>query len=142
MPFTRDTELDLNIRSTDKYIISSQHRRSGNPNKSIWTITNEEEVACFILSVNSNWTSNHIGWGIKLIGSVLQVVGRNDANADLKFAKFVDGTKRKVWHGWPADYRRKKQDIPSTIVLALWKNKNYISKSQVRKIKQQITCNL
>jgi hypothetical protein len=142
MPYKQDTELDLKPRTNSKYIISSQHRKTGNMNKSTWTISHDEEVECFVLSKISNWTVDYIGWGVKLAGRVLQIVGRNDANSELKFAKFVDGSKKNIWHGWPADYKNRKQDIPATNVLLSWNNSKYISKSHVRKIKQQISCNL
>ena len=61
---------------------------------------------------------------------------------DLKVAKFVDGSKNNIWHGYPANILANKQDIPPTSILLLWEKLNYINKSDIRKINQQMPCNL
>ena len=144
MPYRQNIEYDLSPRTNSRYIISSHHRRiHGNRNKSRWTISHDEEVECFIFSKNSNWVQDiTICWGIKLLNKRLQVVGVNFANKDLKIAKFIDGNGNNVWHGYPADFKNKIQDIPYIDILVIWKNYNYIGKSDVRKIKQQQSCNL
>ena len=58
------------------------------------------------------------------------------------FAKFVDGSKNNIWHGYPANILANKQDIPPTSILLLWEKLNYINKSDIRKINQQMPCNL
>ena len=141
--YKQNTELDLRPDTDYRYVISSQHRKIGNPHKSVWTITYEEEVMCFIMSINSNWNDDSISWGIKLSSSSsLHVIGKNTANEELKIAKFVDGSNNDIWHGYPADYKNNVQDIPPSTVLEKWKNNKYINKSHVRKIKQQLLCNL
>lgn len=143
MPYLQDTEYDLSPRTESSYIISSYHRRpSGNINKSIWIISNEEEIDCFISSKNSNWVKDSTCWGLKLINNALQVIGRCPTSDELKIAKFVDGNKNNIWHGYPADYKNKKQDIPHTSVLTIWKNNHYLGKSDIRKLKQQLPCSL
>lgn len=143
MPYRTDIEYNLAPLTASTYLVSSHHRRArGNNNKSIWTITNDEEVQCFIFSKNSNWVEGSICWGLKLINNAIQVIGRNPAREDLKIAKFVDSNNNNIWHGYPADCKNKKQDIPNTEVLTIWKNNNYLGKSDVRKLKQQIPCNL
>lgn len=143
MPYQQDIEYNLAPQTASVYFVSSHHRRTrGNNNKSIWTISNDEEVECFIFSKNSNWVDGSICWGLRLLNNVIQVIGRNPAREDLKIAKFVDGTNNNIWHGYPADCKNKKQDIPNTEVLTIWKNNNYLSKSDVRKLKQQLPCNL
>lgn len=142
MPYRTDTEIDLTPQTTSKYIISSQHRRIGNPYKCVWTITYQEEVNCFIQAKTSNWINGKICWGLKVVGNALQAVGRNTDNEDLKFAKFIDGTNTDVWHGYPADYLNRSQDRPTTAILLSWQQSNYLGKHHVRKIKQGIPCNL
>ena len=142
MPYTADIEIDLTTRTTGNYIISSQHRRTGNPNKSIWTINFDEEVECFINAMNGNWKTEAIAWGIKTIGDVLHVVGLNPDNEELKIAKFVDGSKTNVWHGYPADYMRKAQDRPETVILKTWVDNGYITKAKMSKIRLGQSCNL
>ncbi len=142
MPYTADTEIDLTTRTTGNYIISSQHRRRGNPNKSIWTITFEEEVDCFIQALNGNWKIATEAWGIKVVDNILQVVGLNNNNGNLKLAKFVDGTNTNVWHGYPADYMSKAQDRPATSILKDWVDNGYLTKAKMSKIRLGQSCNL
>jgi len=142
MPYQQDIPYYLAPRTKSTYFISSQHRQLGNPNKSIWTISHEEEIDCFILSKTSKWISGSVCWGLKPIDNRLDVIGRNSVQEDIKIAKFVDGDKKNIWHGYPADCRRKKKDIPDTEILVIWKDKGLIGKSDVRKLKQQMTCNL
>ncbi len=142
MPYPVDTEIDLTIHQTGKYIISSQHRRRGNPNKSIWTISFEEEVNCFIQALNSNWKTGTEAWGIRLNGNILQVVGLNNYRQELKLAKFVDGNKINIWHGYPADYMSKAQDRPATNILKAWVNNGFLTKAKMSKIRLGQSCNL
>lgn len=72
----------------------------------------------------------------------MQVVGINNDKEELRIAKFIDGTGSDVWHGYPADYLNRKQDIPSTFVLQIWVSSGYIGKSDLRKIRQGMPCNL
>lgn len=142
MPYTADTEIDLTAHTIGNYIISSQHRRRGNPNKSIWTITFDEEVACFIQALNGNWKTGTEAWGFKVIGDILQVVGLNNNRQELKLAKFVDGTNTNVWHGYPADYLSKAQDRPATNILKDWVDNGYLTKAKMSKIRLGQPCNL
>jgi len=142
MPYKADTEIDLTAHTTGNYIISSQHRRSGNPNKSIWIITFDEEVDCFIQALNGNWKTGTEAWGVKVIGDILQVVGLNNDRQELKLAKFVDGTNNNVWHGYPADYMSNAQDRPATNILKVWVDNGYLTKAKMSKIRLGQSCNL
>ncbi len=141
MTYRQDTELELQETEPSKYFISSQHR-NGNPNKSIWTISLEEEVNCFIQTISNNWKAGVEAWGIKLNGNTLQVVGISNNKYELKLAKFVDGTNTDVWHGYPADHMYKAQDRPTTEILKLWVTEGYLSKAKMNKIRQGQLCNL
>ena len=144
MPYTTDAEIDLSTQTSGEgnYIISSQHRRTGNPNKCIWTITFDEEVNCFIHALRSNWKKGKKAWGVKAIGGTLQVVGLNPGSKELKLAKFVDATNNKVWHGYPADYMSKAQDRPDTNILKAWVENGYLTKAKMSKIRQGQSCDL
>jgi hypothetical protein len=140
--YQQDTEIELQETKPRKYYISSQHRKKGNPNKSIWIISFEEEVNCFIQTISNTWKVKAEAWGIKLNGNTLQVVGLNNNNEELKLAKFVDGTNTDVWHGYPADYVCNAQDRPTTEILKYWVHQGYITKSKMKKIRQGQPCNL
>lgn len=142
MPYKANKVIDLTKHTTSNYIISSQHRRNGNPNKSIWTVSFNEEVDCFIQTINENWKNGNEAWGLRVIGTILQVVGLNNGSEELKIAKFVDGTNTNVWHGYPADYMSKSQDRPTTNILKVWVDKKYITKAKMSKIRLGQTCNL
>lgn len=44
MPHIQDTNIDLRPKVECSYIISFQYRRVGNPHKSLWLITHDEEL--------------------------------------------------------------------------------------------------
>ncbi|MDP1622632.1 MAG: hypothetical protein Q8M08_09885 [Bacteroidales bacterium] len=142
MPYQADTEIDLTAKTTSNYIISSQHRRVGNPNKCRWTVSFADEVDCFINSINNNWKDGTKAWGMKMINAALIVVGLNDDNEELKLAKFIDGTGKNVWHGYPADYANRSQDRPTNTILQMWVVNGYISKAKMTKINRGFSCNL
>lgn len=64
MPVRFDTALDLSPKCPSKYIVASNHRKLGNPNKCIWTIKPTDEVKCFVFGVSSKWVTSSIGWGL------------------------------------------------------------------------------
>ncbi|MBF4519119.1 hypothetical protein IRZ71_22425 [Flavobacterium sp. ANB] len=141
MPYQADIEIDLSEHIDSNYIISSQHRRTGNPNKSQWIIDFEDEIQCFINTINNNWKDGFEAWGLKIENASLQVVGVNN-NGQLKLAKFVDGTNTNVWHGYPADHMTKAQDRPTTSILKDWVDQGFISKAKMNKIRQGQLCYL
>jgi len=142
MPYKSDTEINIPVISPNKYIISSQHRKTGNPNKSIWTISFEDEVNCFIQTINSKWKAGAEAWGLKVQGPNLEQVGLSNKNEELKIAKFVDSSLMDVWHGYPANHLHKAQDRPTTEILKNWVLKGYITKAKMNKIRQGQLCTL
>ena len=143
MPYQQDIEYDLEDKGLEdcRYIISSQHR-NGNPNKSIWTLSHDGEIDCFVFSFSSEWKDDNTCWGVSVIGQNIQVVGHNTNNEVLKIAKFVDANANKLWHGYPADYMRNSQDRPTTNTLRDWVTKGYITKAKMSKIRLGQSCNL
>lgn len=139
MPYTLDTEININHNLI--YIISSQHRNNTN-NKSKWSVSFSQEVACFRLAHLRNWCINFKGWGIIISKGEIIVLGRNRFNERIKIAKFIDSNTNNKWHGYPADYIRKVQDRPTLAVLLNWREKGYITKHQISKIRSGKKCNL
>jgi len=144
MTYQQDKEYDLKEHVVDdcRYIIVSHHRMNGNPKKSIWTLTHDGEIKCFIFSYCSNWIDDKVGWGLSINGTNLQIVGHNFDNEDLKIAKFVNPNNNKLWHGYPADYLRKAHDRPATNTLKDWVSKGLITKAKMSKIRLGQSCNL
>lgn len=141
MPYELDTDIDLAPRTTEKYYISSAHRRVQR-NKSHWTVTIDQEVDCFVLSQTSNWIENIVCWGLISNGNNLLVLGLNSQREELKIAKFVAKNNYRVWHGYPADYCRNDQDRPGIRILQDWRTKRHIEKHHIIKIRRGKVCNL
>ena len=142
MPYLADQVINLTPKINKRYIISSQHRRKGNPKKCVWIITFNEEVDCFIQAINQNWKDGDEAWGLKLHNTTLQILGENNDNDELKLAKFIDGNNNDIWHGYPADHMNRPQDIPTEAILKIWVSKHYITKSKMNKIRRGQACSL
>lgn len=125
------------------YQINYSHRRGGNPDKSIWIITENEEVACFELALLQGWLEDKTGWGIKKDSTgKLEQIGISRLQEPLKIAKFRDDSQNNEWHGYPADYQSKQQDRPSTKILQIWREKGIIEKHHISKLRSGKPCNL
>lgn len=142
MAYITDVEIDLSESISSNYIISSQHRRTGNLNKSKWLIGHKEEVDCFIESITNNWKNGFEAWGLKYQNNSLDVVGLSSMKDELKLAKFVDGNNTNVWHGYPANHMANSQDRPTTEILKNWVSIGYITKAKMNKIRQGQLCYL
>jgi hypothetical protein len=145
MPYTSDTNIDIldNNVKVSTYIISSAHRKVGNKNKSVWTLDFNGEVDCFTTAITKSWRNGQYGWGFKLgLNNVFEEVGRSADDKELKLAKFVDGNSNNVWHGYPADYLKKSQDRPTTVILKNWVDSGFLTKSKMTKIRKGQVCNL
>lgn len=137
--------LDQPINVTDNiyYIIASQHRLMTNQHKSFWIISPEGELDCFQLTISKGWYQNNRGWGLCLsTEGKLNYLGKNNISELLKIAKFIDSVPNNHWHGYPADYRRKTQDIPPIDILKEWYDEGLLEKHCISKIKAGKVCNL
>ena len=133
----------IGIDTTSQYIIVSQHRTSGYRNKSRWVVSKQEEVDCFRQSLQKEWLCVGTGWGVIIDNSnKLKILGINHFNEDSKIAKFIDGNKSNLWHGYPADVKRKVKDIPPVAILNKWRVENIIKKCHVSRIQRGATCSL
>lgn len=144
MCIPEDTPIPIQLTNkTIHYKIVTVHRRAGNQNKCIWTITPKEEVDCFQFSASNDWLDEKQGWGLKSNkNGSLDQIGLSTQKKPLKIAKFVDTNLTCEWHGYPADYCKNSQDVPSCKVLEKWKKNNLISKTNFSKIRQRKPCNL
>jgi hypothetical protein len=132
------TEIDF----TCKYIISPHHRMKGKRDKTIWTLSHDGEVECFIFSYSSEWFEGNICYGLVIENNTPVVVGENPSGGKLKLAKFIDSSNTSLWHGYPADYLERAQDRPNESILRSWVNKKYITKAKMLKIRSGKPCNL
>lgn len=106
------------------------------------------ELECFFLCFVNEWWVTGIqgkreGWGVYLPPGPFRYVGSSaDARRDLLLAKFVDGTGSHSWHGYPADYQARPQDVPDPDVLKEWLRARPISPRAVRLISSGQPCDL
>lgn len=136
-------DVPINIDTTSKYVIVSQHRMHGYSDKSRWLASMKEEVDCFIQSLNKKWLHVGAGWGVILDdANKLKVLGVNYVNENSKIAKFVDGNNSNLWHGYPADLKRKVKDIPPISILNKWRGEKIIKKHHISRIQRGVTCTL
>lgn len=128
------------------YTSVKQHRENVNVDKSLWTISIEDEIECFKRTIGNLWkdVDGKCAWGIHVLGNSLsiEILGKNRENEHLKIAKFVKDDYCESWHGYPADYRKKRNDKPPEKVLIEWRDKGYIKKHQIGKIRSGKVCNL
>ncbi len=137
MIFLSNTEYDLStFFSINGFYKAVGYHRNGNPNKSQWLISVDEEINCFVVTIENRWISDdHRGWGIS---ADCKVLGKTTSKNDTYIARFEeDRYALNHWHGYPADLSRN-QDIPLGFILIDWKQQNYITKSQYSKIRRGI----
>jgi len=159
MKIEHDEEIELVIERVKdgegvkyecSYIIVSYHRNNSLKDKSVWTIDEQAELNCFKETQEKNWVQESIGWGMKYEvlkkkeseKVIIETIGISEHNEKLKIGRFIDGSKNDTWHGYPANYRRKKQDIPPMEILLNWIDLRVLKKHQASKIKQGKKCNL
>lgn len=132
-----------------EYVINAQHR-DGNPNKSQWIISEDDESVCFRWAANDltvlHLESQKICWGLYVVEDQLEYLGtsaRNESNCNecLFIAKFV-GDHGVNWHGYPANHVANPHDIPAPEVLRKWKERNFLRRPAVRKISKGQKCRL
>lgn len=133
-----------------KFKTISKHRGRVASNISKWSIGIPDEYDSFKNALKStvksgqtpNYNKLNLCWGVHIVQSVLAKLGENSNNNNIKFAKFTKHPNNSEWHGYPADYQNKPQDIPSEKYLKKLKQDNYLTKAKLNKIKQGKSCNL
>jgi hypothetical protein len=132
------------MRNIPAYKSHDPHRGIGDTSeKSQWTITEPEEIACFTAAYLAGWVieAEAVGWGLHLDSHGRpQILGTSAIGAGaLWWAKFVG--KRLPWHGYPADIvRRQRDDCPNGSTIKAWLARKHISKQAARKIAQGKPC--
>jgi len=136
--FNREFEVkELNC----KYFFKTDHR-DNSLKKSQWTIEPPNELSCFVHSFTSGWQIAYRCWGVYILEGVKMPLGKSITDELLYVAIFVDSFEKQVWHGYPADFRRNKWDVPATAVLVDWRQKGFTTKSKISNAKQGKICSL
>lgn len=128
----------------------AKHRRAFGYDIAKWSITIPEEYISFknalqatvTNGVTPDFDSLNLCWGVHISEGILTKLGENHNNTNIKFAKFTKHINNHEWHGYPADYQNKPQDVPSSKYLTKLKDDNYLTKSNLNKIIQGKSCSL
>jgi hypothetical protein len=124
------------------YTSNPKHRNSS-PGESQWTISEAQELACFVASYGYGWVDIHAGngWGLHVTGTRPDVLGVvEDHTSPSYIAKFIGNAA--LWHGYPADHTRRTQDIPPGRILSDWRNRGYVTKAKMGKLSTGKRCSL
>ena len=130
------------IRRDVRYFIHPKHR--GSPSKGIctWSVSVTDEVALFKGAIPTERFPGETYWSAVTEDRRLRRIGINVYGDFLGFGKFVDGSAKAVWHGYPADYQRRPQDRPPPAVLQVRVTQGLIEKHHAAKITGGMNCNL
>jgi len=122
----------------------NKNHRNGNPRKSQWSISKDEEKLCFDCSKNNQWLNEFDGWGLHCPqGDILWLGWTQGGGKQTFIAKFVCAKGNKPnWHGYPANHQKHVHDIPDTHILNKWLQEKLIKPAKIRKIAKGQTCTL
>ena len=131
------------IRNGNTYVHPPNHR-NGTATKAQWSIQPPEERNVFAQTLNHHWIiDDSTGWGLLLIKGVPKYLGSTPVPRRPSFvAKFVRAHTNQPWHGYPADYQRRRTDIPDTDILALWITADFLPKAKISKLNRGILWSL
>ena len=136
------TLIEYRVESQYRYVHNTVHRNNA-PNKSQWLITDNEERDVFLTTIQRKWIEDGIGWGLYFINDHLDYLGVCPRRSNMLFiAKFVNGSVKRVWHGYPADYCNRGRDIPVESVLNDWERNNLVGPAKISKIARGKPCTL
>jgi hypothetical protein len=134
------TEFTLGQHRDITYAAHPAHRNR-TPDKSQWTITVRQEVWCFDCSLRNSWLENRMGWGLHLVGGKPKVLGVSaDGMTPLAVAFFRDPNRRRYWHGYPADLKRRPSELPPERIRQEWLDKGLLPPAKLRKIMRGQPC--
>jgi hypothetical protein len=135
--------LPLHLIAPGFTYVNHPDHRNGTAGKSQWLISEEEERGVFDTSRSNNWLPPSPGWGLHSPNAQAMYLGISaDGRRNLLVAKFVASNTPIVWHGYPADHQRKRQDVPTREILLDWTRLQFVNEPQMRKILKGQPCDL
>lgn len=126
----------------DVFYKAVSYHRNGTTGKSQWIISVDEEIELFAKTKRDNQIFDDKGYALWIVSDAACVLGLTERNSETRIARFEDGTRSNHWHGYPANYLRAKNDIPPMALLKQWKDRGFIEKSDITRLKQQKPCSL
>lgn len=115
------------INDKTSYFIHPHHRMNV-PLKSTWAMPPQVEVAMFQVTLANAWFQDDEGWGLRVANNKLEQTGLCPEGKPVFLAKFVGdtGSTPNLWHGYPANIRVKREDIPPKSLLNGWHSSGVI----------------
>jgi hypothetical protein len=111
-------------------------------NKSQWKITEKQEVLCFETAIVAGWQHGAYAYGVHQAKQRCRILGVDrDHKTEVFVARFEAKAGNGVWHGYPINYRRASDAVPTT-VLGKWLNAEVLSAAKISKITQGKPCRL
>lgn len=127
----------------ERYEINLEHRpQRRKPGKGMWQISYAAEYRCFEqcrrMGAFAPWQSDrHLGYGVYVphfcLNKTPQVLGVDLNNKEVKVCQFREGNKG-VWHGFPFNYLKDKDDYICDNALFVWLRLGIIKKSDIDSI--------
>lgn len=141
-----DVEYDISAEypayGIDGFYKAVSYHRNGTADKSQWIISVDEEFELFAMTKRDGQIYDDKGYNLWVVNDKTQVLGYTEHGSETRMARFEDGTRSNHWHGYPANYMRAKNDIPPMPLLREWKEKGFIEKSEIKRMKNQKPCSL
>lgn len=119
-----------------QYHALAYHRGEPDEDKCVWTLSQNEEFDCFVAAYARGYIEGPLGWGYWRPNAVLVALGRNLFGEAIILAKFKGDRSCENYHGYPADYRRKRQDVPPINLLLDWYRGGALPKYAAARIRQ------
>jgi hypothetical protein len=118
-----------------KYACNLAHR-NGARNKTQWhrSISESEEEGIFRFGESNNWLSSDDIFSLKLINNLPRWL---DSTETLNYARYVGP---KVWHGFPANGRSNRKDVPGYELLKRWVDLRYTTSARIAKLRRRQAC--
>jgi hypothetical protein len=125
------------------YTFVNYHHGKPSKNKSVWTVSLNDEMALFDDTVSCSLINNHErkkAFNINLKGNKPCVLGetiRNGSPRELLICQFEagSGVPSSSWHGYPADYMDSKRERPSEQDIQVFISKG-LKDSDARKMRK------
>ena len=92
------------------------------------------EIECFVIAFGSSWLFELQLWGLHREDGQMAPLGINVHEENLWFARFIESSPPRQWHGFPADYRRHNYDRPPNRILKQWRDAGILMKHEMAKV--------
>ncbi len=117
---------------------SNPVHRNRTPGKTQWkqSITSTDEETIFRVGIENGWRNSNNIFSLLISDEHIKYL---DVENKLNYARFRG---KREWHGWPANQRRSKKDIPDYDILLSWVTLKYTKRSRINKLRGRKVCSI